>query len=287
MRSAREILAAEGAIIELWLDRLLPAENMSPEIIHKAIRYSVFAKSKRLRPVLSILAFRWAGGQGDIIYPPACALELIHTYSLIHDDLPCMDDDDFRRGKPTSHKVFGEAIALLAGDALHDLAFGLLALGGKTEIIIDVSKSIGTDGLVGGQVYDMLAEGKEPTSELVEKIHFLKTAQLIAVSLRVGAIMADATKSELEAITTFGQKMGLAFQIVDDILDITADEKELGKPIGSDIERKKATYPAVFGIEKSKEIAKQLIGEAKSAMPLEKNNDELFAIADFIINRAY
>lgn len=287
MKNALEIIKENTTIVDDWLERLLPKETTPPEFIHRAMRYSVFPGGKRLRPTLAIMAFKWAGGEDDSIYPPACALELIHTYSLIHDDLPCMDNDDMRRGKPTSHKVFGEAIAVLAGDALHALAFELLAKGGRIEIIYDVATAIGTRGLVGGQVYDMLSENCEPTKEIVEKIHLGKTSALIAVSLRVGAMMADAPQSDLDAITAYGQKMGLAFQIIDDILDITADEKELGKPVGSDIQKKKATYPAVFGIEKSREIALALIGEAKYALPSEKNNEELFAIADFIASRSY
>jgi len=287
LKTANEILNENTEVINGWLDRLMPSETTPPELIHKAMRYSVFAGGKRLRPTLAILAFKWAGGKGNSIFPPACALELIHTYSLIHDDLPCMDDDDLRRGKPTSHKVFGEAIAILAGDALHALAFELAATGGKIAIVSSIARAIGTQGLVGGQVYDMLSERSAPDQEIVEKIHMGKTAALITVSLLVGAMMADAPQDDLEAITKYGQKMGLAFQIIDDILDITADEKTLGKPIGSDIQRKKATYPAVYGIEKSREIALSLIDEAKCALPKNKDNEEFFTIADFIASRGY
>jgi len=284
---AATILKKEGIAVEKWLDRLLPGENVPPKELHRAMRYSVLAGGKRLRPVLAILAFRWAGGRGESIYPPACALELIHTYSLIHDDLPSMDNDDLRRGKPTSHIVFGEAMAILAGDALHALAFELLAMGGRIEVIIDVARAIGTGGLVGGQADDLEAEGLEPSADSVEKIHLKKTAALLTTSLKVGAIMADAAKCDLEAIAKYGVKMGLAFQIVDDILDIIADQEKLGKPIGSDEECGKATYPAVFGIEESRNIARNLLTDARHALPPNKDNTAFNAIADFILDRAY
>ncbi len=287
MNDAEKILKTEAKPINEWLDRLLPGEDTPPKQLHKAMRYSVFAGGKRLRPALAILAYRWAGGKKEAIYPPACALELIHTYSLIHDDLPSMDNDELRRGKPTSHVVFGEAMAILAGDALHALAFELLAMGGKIGIISDVARAIGTGGLVGGQVFDMEAEGIAPTPEIVERIHLGKTAALLTVSLRVGASMADANADELEAITLYGLKMGLAFQIIDDILDITADESRLGKPIGSDEERNKATYPAVFGVEKSRTMAEELLAGAKSALPEGKDNSAFISMADFIFKRAY
>jgi len=287
LTDAIEILSSESKAVDGWLDRLLPSPNEPPERLHEAMRYSVFAGGKRLRPILAILAYRWAGGEEDVIYPPACALELIHTYSLIHDDLPCMDDDDLRRGKPTNHRVFGEAIAVLAGDALHALAFELLAKSGKIRIIEDVAKAIGTVGLVGGQVFDIEAEEKPPSGEMVERIHLGKTAALLTVSLRVGAILADASEKNLNAITEYGRKMGLAFQIIDDILDITADEDKLGKPVGSDSERGKMTYPEVYGIERSREIATDLIEAAKIALPEGKDSLALIAIADFILNRAY
>lgn len=287
MDTAIELLTDEAEIINEWLDRLLPEATEPPEKLHEAMRYSVFAGGKRLRPILAVLAYRWAGGTGDDIYVPACGLELIHTYSLIHDDLPCMDDDDLRRGKPTSHRVFGEAMAVLAGDALHALAIELLARSGKVEIIQDVANAIGTAGLVGGQAFDLEAEGAKPSPDIVERIHLGKTAALITVSLRVGARMADALTEDLEAITLYGRKLGLAFQIIDDILDITADETQLGKPIGSDEERSKMTYPAVYGIEKSRLIASVLIEEAKSVLPENRDNSAFLVLADFILNRAY
>ena len=287
MTEAKKLLKEEAVIVEEWLEKLLPPEDTPPRTIHRAMRYSVFAGGKRLRPVLAILAYRWAGGEGDDIYPPACGLELIHTYSLIHDDLPCMDDDDLRRGKPTSHRVFGEAMAILAGDALHALAFELLAQGGRSDIMGDVAAAIGTEGLVGGQVFDLEGEGREPTPEMVRQIHTGKTAALIAVSLRLGAAMAGAPDSELEAITAFGRKLGLAFQIVDDVLDIVADETELGKPVGSDRKHAKATYPAVYGLERSRELATELTESAVDCLPDGRDSSELRSLADFILKRAY
>jgi len=287
LESAKKILEREGKIVNEWLDKLLPGENEPPANLHKAMRYSVFAGGKRLRPILAVLSFRYCGGSGDTIYPPACALEFIHTYSLIHDDLPSMDNDDLRRGLPTNHIVFGEAMAILAGDALHAAAFELLAIGGDIAVVADVAKAIGTKGLVGGQVFDMEAEGNPQSAEILEKIHLGKTAALLTASLRTGAIIAGADTRKLEAVSIFGQKMGLAFQIIDDILDITADEKALGKPIGSDRERGKATYPAFYGIEKSREIATDLIDEAKAAIGESERTESLRSIADFILERAF
>ncbi|MCK5833670.1 polyprenyl synthetase family protein [bacterium] len=265
----------------------MPREKEPPKILHSAMRYSVFAGGKRLRPILAVLSFKRLGGEGDFIYTPACALELIHTYSLIHDDLPCMDNDDLRRGKPTSHKVFGEAMAILVGDALHAIAFELMARAGDVRVISDVARAIGTQGLVGGQVFDLEAEGITPTPEILEAIHRGKTAALLATSLRMGAYIAKASDEEINKVSKYGENMGLAFQIIDDILDIVADEKALGKPIGSDAERNKATYPALFGIEKSRQIAEDLIQKAKYALGESEKNLNLFAIADFILDRAY
>lgn len=287
MISAEELLKSEIPIIDKWLDDLLPAETEPPQTIHRAMRYSVLSGGKRLRPALAIIAFRRFGGEGDRIYPPACALELIHAYSLIHDDLPSMDNDDVRRGKPTNHKVFGEAIAILAGDALHALAFRNLAEAGDIRIVADVASAIGTRGLVGGQVFDLEAEDTEPTAEILEGIHRGKTAALIAVSLRMGARLAGADDEDVDAVSAYGEKIGLAFQIIDDILDITADPKKLGKPVGSDEEHNKATYPRLFGIERSRQIAEELIASAKASLGDDPNNEELHAVADFILRRAY
>ncbi|MBN2543508.1 polyprenyl synthetase family protein [bacterium] len=247
----------------------------------------MFSGGKRLRPILAIWAYKWAGKTDDDIIPVACALEMIHTYSLIHDDLPAMDNDDLRRGKPTCHKAFNEGIAILTGDALHALAFELLAKTRKIEIVDEVAKAIGINGLVGGQVVDLEVEGKEVNAEMLEYIHRNKTASLICVSLRCGVILAEGTPKELTAITNYGNKMGLAFQIVDDILDIKGSTKELGKTVGSDLHQDKATYPKLFGIEKSEEIARRLIDEAKASLLTDKENKLFYELADFVINRVY
>lgn len=278
---------SEREAVERWLERLLPDENTEPTTLHRAMRYSVFAGGKRLRPVLAIKAYHWAGGRGRRIYPIACALELIHTYSLIHDDLPAMDNDDLRRGKPTCHKAFGEAMAILAGDALHAFAFELLARSERIAVVREVAAAIGTKGLVAGQVADMESEGKDITADYLRYIHENKTAALITASLRVGAIMADATTRELRSITSYGEALGLAFQIVDDILDVRGETKKLGKPVGSDAELDKATYPKLYGVDGSYKIASELIANAKAALPTRRDNRFFYDLADFIIERAY
>lgn len=278
---------SEREAVERWLERLLPDENTEPTTLHRAMRYSVFAGGKRLRPVLAIKAYHWAGGRGRRIYPIACALELIHTYSLIHDDLPAMDNDDLRRGKPTCHKAFGEAMAILAGDALHAFAFELLARSERIAVVREVAAAIGTKGLVAGQVADMESEGKDITADYLRYIHENKTAALITASLRVGAIMADVTTRELRSITSYGEALGLAFQIVDDILDVRGETKKLGKPVGSDAELDKATYPKLYGVDGSYKIASELIANAKAALPTRRDNRFFYDLADFIIERAY
>ena len=271
-----------------WLNKLLPPEDEPPAELSKAMRYSVFAGGKRLRPILAIKTYRWVGGKDDEkIYPPACALEMIHTYSLIHDDLPAMDNDDFRRGKPTCHRVFGEAVAILAGDALSALAFEVLAKTGNIQIVREVAEAIGPAGLVGGQVLDMLSEGKPVNEKDVEAIHVRKTAALFVASVRLGAILAGASEELLEALTNYAKNVGLAFQITDDILDIVGNQKKLGKDIGSDLELEKATYPRAVGIERSREIARKLCDSAKEFLPPDRDNRFFHALADFVVNRTY
>ncbi len=249
-------------VIDCYIDSYLPSPDQCPEKLHAAVRYSVTAGGKRVRPILTLAAFETCGGEGDVIYPAAVALELIHTYSLIHDDLPCMDDDDLRRGKPTCHKKFGEAIALLAGDALHDLAFNLMARTGSSKAVLELTEAIGTKGMLAGQMADMEAEGREMSLDEVIFIHKHKTGRLICASVRIGAILADAPDDKFEIISSYGEKIGLAFQIIDDILDIEGDVETLGKSIGSDSKNRKATFPAVIGLEPSREMADKLIAEA-------------------------
>ena len=287
-------MAERARAVDQGLDRFLPSEAAPPESLHKAMRYSVFAGGKRLRPVLVAAGAEAAGGSLDAVMPAACAVEMIHTYSLIHDDLPAMDNDDFRRGVPTNHKVFGEAIAILAGDALLTLAFRLLgdsvAAGADAqrlrEVFIEVADAVGSAGMVGGQVADIECEGKAADAALVDYIHTHKTAALIRASIRSGAILAGATPEELKALGVAGDDLGLAFQIMDDILDITATSEELGKTAGKDQAQQKATYPAVHGIETSRRRAQALIADAHAALePFGPRALPLRALGTFIIER--
>ena len=284
-------------LIDDWLDSFIPPEETPPSTIHKAIRYALFPGGKRIRPILCIAAAEIAGGRAQDVLPAACAIEMIHTYSLIHDDLPCMDDDDFRRGRPTVHKVFGEAIAVLAGDGLLSLAFEALSsvsaypdpsIARIMTVIQEIAVASGTRGMVGGQVADIEAEGKQTHSlEEVEFIHLNKTAKMIEVSLKAGAILAGAGHREVERLSEYGRKLGLAFQIVDDILGEIGDEKKLGKPVKRDRELNKATYPSVVGIEGSRERARKLVEEAKEALSIfeEEKCWVLKELADFVLMR--
>ena len=283
----RKAIERELPQINNYLDKLLPSENVPPEIVHKAMRYSVFSGGKRLRPLMTIESFRWAGGSGDEIYPFACAIEIIHAYSLIHDDLPAMDDDDFRRNKPTCHKVFGEAIAILAGDALHAIAFEILARSGKVEIVEDVARAIGTCGLVGGQVADIELEGRDVSEADVRFIHERKTGALFTAAVRVGAVFADADENALNAITNYAKNVGLAFQITDDLLDLKGNLKKKGSNIHSDLKLDKATYPRAVGKERAFKIAEKLVQDAKKILPDDRDNELLNAIADFVLERTY
>jgi len=271
--------------VESWLDHFLPPENLPPRVLHQAMRYSVFAGGKRIRPILTILTFEACGGKGEAVYAPACAMELVHTFSLVHDDLPCMDDDDLRRGKPTLHKLFGEGVAVLAGDALSALAFELLASSGP-EILTTFSRALGPLGMLGGQVADLKSEGKKVTLEEVEGIHKMKTATLIAASVKIGALAAGEPKQQVESLFRFGQKVGLAFQIVDDILEATGNNEALGKLTGGDKRKEKATYPSVIGVVKSREIAQKLIEQAKEEIGfLDETYPYLARVADYIVER--
>jgi geranylgeranyl diphosphate synthase type II len=284
-------LAARRELVDRALERLLPPEDSPPASVHRAMRYSVMAGGKRLRPILVIAGAEAVGGHAEAVMPTACALELIHTYSLIHDDLPAMDDDDYRRGRLTNHKVFGEAIAILAGDALLTLALEFIARGPGhprviCEVVAAVAAAAGTQGMVGGQVVDIESEGKAVTAETLEFIHRRKTAALIRVSLCAGAMLAGGTAAQVEAIGAAGEDLGLAFQIVDDILDVEGSLAELGKTAGSDERKKKVTYPALYGLGVSREKARALIEHAKGALqPLGAGAEPLRALADFIIER--
>jgi len=235
---------------------------------------------------LAIATFELAGGKGNAILPVACALELIHTYSLIHDDLPCMDDDDLRRGKPTSHKVFGDGMAVLAGDALHALAFELLSKAKNPKLVSEVAHQIGTYGMVGGQAADLQAEGKKVTISRVNFIHAHKTGALMKASIRAGAIMAGATGKKLKALTSYGERFGLAFQIVDDILDATGKTEMLGKKTKADASKGKATYPKVLGVGESKRIARKLLEEAEAELRVFSGDGQILKeLTGHMINR--
>jgi len=259
-------------LVDAGLERLLPAENERPSLIHQAMRYSVFAGGKRVRPILCIEAFRIFSTDTPSVLPVACALEFIHTYSLIHDDLPALDNDDLRRGRPTCHKKFGEAMAILAGDALLTLAFETLAgapllPAERVALVREIAAAAGTrEGMVGGQVADLEAERKQVSAELLEYIHRSKTAALIRASIVSGAIAGGASNEDQERLRTFGGLIGWAFQVTDDILDVEESSAALGKTAGKDQAQQKATYPALFGLEKSHQFARELAARAKAAL---------------------
>ena len=258
------------------LDQFLPTIDAEPQVLHQAMRYSVMAGGKRLRPVLALAAYEYCTGDPEkadkTIHKAMAALEAVHTYSLIHDDLPCMDDDDLRRGRPTCHKQFDEAIATLAGDALHVVAFEWLAETGSTEVVLELARAVGTSGMLGGQMADIEAEGRTVTREEIAEIHRRKTAALIAASVRIGAILAGADRQTISRLSSYGQKIGLAFQIVDDILDIEGDQALLGKQVGSDTRNDKATYPAVVGLEVARAESTRLIDEALACFGNDEEN---------------
>ena len=281
----RTFIKKNQKIVEKEIKRLLPKSTKYPGIIHKAMRYSVLAGGKRIRPLLSIAVYDLLKGKSNTIISTACAIELIHTYSLIHDDLPCMDDDDLRRGKPTLHKVYGEAVAVLAGDSLCALAFDILSKSKNNSVIALMAKAIGSQGMIGGQVMDIINEGKNITKKEIKYIHINKTGKLIAASLVTGALEADAKPKLVNDINQWGEKLGLAFQIADDILNIRGSFKKMGKSVGSDVENNKNTYPSVFGLEKSEEIAQKLVLDVKLNLKKYKNPVILNSLADYIITR--
>jgi geranylgeranyl diphosphate synthase type II len=287
-------LHARQKMVDAALDRFLPRATAKPATIHKAMRYSLFAGGKRLRPILCIAAAEACGGNARKALPAACAVECLHTYSLIHDDLPCMDDDDLRRGKPTCHKVFGEGVAVLAGDALLTIAFEILAQApcmprhGTAAQITELAVASGSRRLIGGQVADLENEGRAISGSELRFIHRSKTAALLAASIRLGAMSANATPAQLAALTTFGESLGLAFQVIDDILDVTQSSATLGKSAGKDVAARKATFPAVFGLDKSRREAARLTVAARAALePFGSRSAILRALADHLLAREY
>ena len=287
-------LTTRTQLVDRALDRHLPPATAKPQTIHKAMRYSLFAGGKRLRPVLTLASAEACGGKIAAALPAACAVECIHTYSLIHDDLPCMDDDDLRRGRPTNHKVFGDGIAVLAGDALLTVAFEILAKSKPTqrypiaEQISYLALAAGSRWLVGGQVADLEGEGRTLSGEDLKYIHRCKTAALLSASICLGAMTANASPPQFSMLTTFGQSVGLAFQIIDDILDVTQPTEKLGKSAGKDVAAQKATYPAVFGLEKSRAEAHRLTRTARASLKsFGKKAETLLALADHLLAREY
>jgi geranylgeranyl diphosphate synthase type II len=288
----RAYLASQQRLIDAELDRLVPPESTPPDTIHRAMRYSLFAGGKRIRPILCIEAAQAVSDSSDGAVRAACSLELIHTYSLIHDDLPALDNDDYRRGKLTNHKVFGEAMAILAGDALLTLAFQVLAelpVAGdrRARLVGELSTAAGTvGGMIGGQVADLEGEGKSPDAALLETIHRAKTGALLRASLRIGAIYAGATDQQYSALSCYGEHVGLAFQIVDDILDVEESSEALGKTAGKDAQQHKITFPAVYGLEVSRRMAEEECRHAHDALaPFGDRASRLHELADLIVHR--
>jgi len=280
-------------LVDECLERLLPAESEEPSTIHKAMRYSVFAGGKRVRPILVLASGESLAGDRDILLNIGAGIEMMHTYSLIHDDLPALDNDDLRRGLPTCHKVFGEAMAILAGDALMTRCYQIVAdLPGLSDsirigIFREIAAATGTiNGMIGGQVVDLESEGKPVSAQVLEYIHYSKTGALLKACIRCGALAAGAHNRELQALTEFGNKIGLVFQIVDDILDVTSSSEVLGKTAGKDAKVKKATYPALYGIEASRQKARELVASAQEDIrDLGERAQVLRSLSQFIVSR--
>lgn len=290
----KDYLSDRCRFTDSLLENLIPSADTRPSTLHKAMRHSVFAGGKRLRPILCLAAAEACGGSKEAAGFAACAVECLHTYSLIHDDLPCMDDDDFRRGVPTCHKVYGEGIAVLAGDALQALAFELVARTSATprhsaaDLVRELAVTAGSLHLVGGQVADLEGEGQKLPMDALRYIHESKTAALLTTSVKLGAMSADATPEQLVALHRFGMATGLAFQIIDDILDVTQTSEKLGKSAGKDVASEKSTFPALIGLEASREEAKRLTAEAHEALTIfGECGQRLRQLADYLLQRDY
>ncbi|PWU14900.1 MAG: farnesyl-diphosphate synthase [Verrucomicrobia bacterium] len=287
-----EFLASSTAAVNDALDDFLPSATTRPTTIHRAMRYSLFAGGKRIRPALCLAAAAACGGTQAGALPLACAVECIHTYSLIHDDLPAMDNDDYRRGKLTNHKVFGEGIAILAGDALLTQAFEIAAQAAKPprfshlDMILELARASGSLHLIAGQVADLEGEGRKLSQEQLRYIHERKTSALLSCSVRLGGMSANCSAAHLQALTTFGRNVGLAFQVIDDILDVTQTSAQLGKTAGKDTRAKKATYPAIVGLAESRRIAERLTRKAFDALkPFRGRAPALEALAQHLLGR--
>jgi geranylgeranyl diphosphate synthase type II len=281
--------------IDRALDYYLPKTNVKPATLHKAMRYSLFAGGKRLRPILCLAAAEACRGKVGNALPLACALECIHTYSLVHDDLPSMDNDDYRRGRPTCHRVFGDGIAVLAGDALLTIAFEIVSRAkpapryDMSTLLREIAVAAGSQKLIAGQVADLEAEGRKVKRNQLRFIHENKTAAILKSSIRLGAMSANADAKKLRAVTQFGHGLGLAFQVIDDILDVTQSSEILGKSAGKDIAAKKATYPAVIGLEKSRAEARRLTRHAHDALSVFRDGEAepLHCLANYLLEREY
>ena len=291
----KSVLKDKKTYVESNLQSYIPDMNAYQRTLFESMKYSLDAGGKRLRPILLMESAALFNSDIEDTIPYACAMEMIHTYSLIHDDLPAMDDDDLRRGKPTNHKVFGEGIAVLAGDGLLNYSFEIMldhALKNEknsykyVKAMNEIAKAAGVKGMIAGQIVDLESENKKIDKDTLDFIHMNKTSAMIIGSMRAGAIIGGANDSELENITNYAKNIGLAFQVVDDILDIVGDEKKLGKDVGSDLENNKSTYPSLFGIDKSRDIAKNLINDAKKYISeFDEKNEFLNCLADYIIDR--
>jgi len=289
----RTYLDESKKLVDQYLEKLLPQENEEPSTIHKAMRYSVFAGGKRVRPILVLASGQSLGGEPSVLLHLGAAVEMMHTYSLIHDDLPALDNDDLRRGRPTCHKVFGEAMAILAGDALMTRCYQVLANlpevseSTRVRVISEIANATGTvRGMIGGQVVDLESEGKVIGPDTLEYIHHSKTGALLTACVRCGALAVGARAAELEALTGYGSKIGLVFQIVDDILDVTSSSEELGKTAGKDAKVEKATYPALYGLEDSRAMAQELMECAlQDIAEFGEKAENLRSLARFIIQR--
>ncbi len=290
-----EKLRQRAKQVEAALDGFLPGADTPPEDVHRAMRYCVLGGGKRLRPILVLEAAELVGGRAEDVLPAACGLELIHTYSLIHDDLPCMDDDDYRRGQPSCHKAFGEATAVLTGDALLTLGFELVAAnaqngrsspGATLRVVTEVARAAGSLGMVGGQVLDLAAEGRRIGLSEMRRIHRMKTGAIFKASVRIGAILAGAGLEEVEALSRWADGFGLVFQITDDILDVVGDERRLGKKTGSDQKHGKATYPSLVGLNEARRLAAEAAAEAGTALKLFGARAQFFLdLLHFVLER--
>jgi len=284
--NAEDFLRAKSARAEAALHALVGEWHAAPPRLVEAVSYSLFAGGKRLRPALALGACELVCGDDTPALPAACALEMVHTYSLIHDDLPAMDDDDMRRGRPTSHKVFGEATAILAGDALLTMAFDAAAKTGSIAIVTELAQAAGIAGMVGGQQLDMEGEGRSVTLEELRGIHACKTGALIRGAVRCGALAGGASDAQLAALSRYGEHLGLAFQIADDLLDVTGDAEKLGKATGADAAHVKSTYPALLGVEEAQHLARQTIDAAlESLSGFASEADAFRSLAEFVISR--